>query len=176
MSLKNKIEENLKMALKEKKELEVSVLRMLKSSVLNKEKDKRYKLIKNKSEAELEKIGKESKEAEKLEKESWLSDDEVTDTITSEIKKRKESVEAFEKGGRQELVDKEKKEIDILQKYLPEQLSENEIKKLIEESIAQTEAKEIKDMGKVMSNLNPKIKGKADMSLVSKIVKEILIK
>lgn len=176
MSLRDKIQEDLTTALKESKELDLSVLRMLKATVVNKEKEKRYKFTKGKSEAELEKLGKESKEAKELEKESLLSDEEIMDVISSEIKKRKESVEAFEKGSRQDLAEKEKKEIGILQKYLPEQISEEEIKKLVAEAVAATGAKEMKDMGKVMADLNPKIKGKADMSQVSKIVKESLMK
>jgi len=174
MTTKEKIEENLVAALKEKKELEVSVLRLLKAAILNKEKEKRYKLSKVKSEAELEKMGKESAEAQKLEKESFLTGEEVMETISSEIKKRREAIELYEKGGRKELAEKERKEIEILQKYLPAQISEEEIKKLVSEAIAKTGAKEIKDMGKVMAVISSQVKGKADMSLVSKIVKELL--
>ena len=82
----------------------------------------------------------------------------------------------YEKGNRPELADKEKKEIEILKKYLPEQLPIEELKKLIDESINKVGAKEMKDMGKVMADLAPKIKGKADNSEVSKIVKELLSK
>jgi uncharacterized protein len=176
MSLKTQIDENLKAALKEGRELELSVLRLLKAAVLNKEKEKRYQLSKNKSEAELEKMGKESAEAKKLEKDSQLSDEEVIDTISSEIKKRRESIELYERGKRQELADKEKKEIVILQIYLPEQISEEEIKKIVTEAIKKTGAKEMKDMGKVMAQMSPQLKGRADMTLVSKIVKDSLTK
>jgi uncharacterized protein YqeY len=172
--LKKQIQENLNSALKEKKELEVSVLRLLSAAIFNKEKEKRYKLSKRKSEVELEKMGKESKEAEELEKESTLIDEEVIDVISSEIKKRKEAIVEFEKGDREDLVKKEKAEMEILTEYLPEQLSEEEIKKLATEVIGKTDAKEIKDMGKVMASITPQVKGKADMSLVSKIVKESL--
>jgi hypothetical protein len=79
-------------------------------------------------------------------------------------------------GNRPELADREKKEIEILKKYLPEQLSEEQLRKLIQESITKTGAKEIKDMGKIMADLMPKIKGKADNSEISKIVKELLTK
>jgi uncharacterized protein YqeY len=99
---------------------------------------------------------------------------------SSEIKKRKDAIALYEKGNRPELADKEKKEIEILKKYLPEQLSEEELKKLIQESIAKVGGPnghpEIKDMGRVMADLNPKIKGKADSGEASKIVKELLSK
>ena len=95
--------------------------------------------------------------------------------VQKEAKQRRDSIEEFTKAGRQELADKEQKELEILQKYLPEQLSEEEIKKLVDEAISQTGASNISDMGKVMGALMPKIKGKADGSLVSKIVKESLI-
>ena len=162
--LQEKIRGNLNAALKEKRELETSVLRLVNAAILNKEKEKRYKLSKEKPELK----------EEELEKESQLTDEEVIDVISSEIKKRKEAIVLFEKGGRQDLVEKETKEKEILEKYLPEQLSEEEVKKLVNEAIAKTGAKEIKDMGRVMAELMPQIKGKADSSLVSKIVKETL--
>ena len=113
---------------------------------------------------------------EKLEEEAVLSDDEIISIIISEIKKRRDSIVLYEKGNRPELAAKEKKEIEILQKYLPEQISEDELRKIIAESVLKTGAKEMKDMGKVMADLNPKIKGKADGGEVSKIVKELLSK
>ena len=155
MDLKGKIKQNLSAALKEKRTLEVLVLRQLLAAILNKEKEKRFKA--------------------KEEKDIQLTDEEVIEVISSEAKKRRESIVEFEKGKRQDLVEKEKKELEILKKYLPEQLSEKEIRKLVEEAISETGAKEIKDMGKVMSELMPKVRGKADGSLVSKIVKELLV-
>ena len=174
MMLKEKIRGDLNSALKEKSELEVSVLRLLSAAIFNKEKEKRYKLSKEKSEVELEKMGKESKEAKELEKESQLTDQEIMDVISSEIKKRKEAIDLYEKGKREELVEKEKTEMKILQRYLPEQLSEEEIKKLAKAIIEKIEAKGPKDIGKVMAELMPQVKGKAEGSLVSKIVKELL--
>lgn len=164
MSLKIKIEENFKKALKGKKGIEVSALRMLKLAIFNREKEKRYKLSREKTDLS----------GEELEKESQLRDEEVVEVIFSEIKKRKESVLEFEKGKREDLVKKEKAEIEVLQKYLPEQLSEEEIKKLAKEVIKKVGAKEMKDMGKVMAELIPKLKGKAEGGIVSKIVKELL--
>ncbi|MFH1036824.1 MAG: GatB/YqeY domain-containing protein [Patescibacteria group bacterium] len=166
MFLKEKIQENLTAALKNKKELELSVLRMLSAAIGNKETEKRTKIWKVKTELA----------AEDLEKESQLKEEEIFDVISSEIKKRRESIEGFEKGGRKEMADKEKKELDILQAYLPEQLSEDEIKKLVAEAIAKTGAKEIKDMGRVMGELMAKTKGKADSALISKLVKDSLSK
>jgi len=165
MTLKEKIQNDLKEAVKKKEELKSSVLRMLSAAILNNEKEKRYKLSKTKPEF-----------TEKdLEKESQLIDEEAIEVISSEIKKRKESILEFEKGKRQDLVEKEKKELEILEKYLPEQLSEEEIKKFAQEMIEKVGAKEMKDIGRVMAELMPKIKGKADGGLVSKIVKELLI-
>jgi len=164
MSLKEKIQQDILNSLKEKKELEVSVLRQLSAAVLNKEKEKRYKISKEKPQM----LG------EELEKESQLKDEEILEVIIFETKKRRESIDLFEKGKRVDLADKEKRELEILQKYLPEQISEAELKKIILEAINKTGAKGIKDMGKVMAELMLKIKGKADGSLVSKIVKESL--
>ncbi len=176
MTLKEKIQNDLTQSVKKKKELESLVLRSLLAAILNKEKEKRYKIIKNEPELT---------EKELVEK-SQLTDEEVVEVIFSEVKKRKEAILGFEKGQRQDLAEKEKKELAILQKYLPEQLSEEEIKKLAKEVIEEIGAKGIKDYnppaalqgkniyGKVMAELMPKVKGKAEGSLVSKIVKELL--
>lgn len=151
--LKEKIRQDSVESLKAGKQLVTGTLRMLLAAILVKEKDKQYK------------TGKPE-----------LADEEVLDTITSEIKKRKDAIALYIQGKRPELAEKEEKEIEVLKKYLPEQLSEEEIKKLVQESIAKTGAKEIKDMGKVMADLNPKTKGRADGGDVSKIVKELLSK
>ena len=164
--LKVKIQEGLKAALIQKKELELSVLRMLLAAISNKETEKRTKIWKAKPELK----------SEELEKESQLADEEILEVVSSEIKKRKESILEFEKGGRNELAEKEKTEMEILKIYLPEQLPEEEVKKLVKEAVEKVGAKEMKDMGKVMAELMPKVKGKADGSLVSKIVKESLSK
>lgn len=154
MELKKRIQQDLNSALKEKRELEVSVLRQLLAAILNKEKEKRFKI--------------------KEEKDVQLTDEEVIEVISSEAKKRREAIELYVRGSRPELAEKEKKELEILQRYLPEQLSEEEIKKLAKEAINKTGAKEIKDMGRAMAELMPKVKGRADGSLVGKIVKELL--
>jgi len=151
-------------ALKSGDSFTTGVLRMLLASVISKEKEKRYKISKEKTEAT----------EDVLIKESELTDEEIIETISSEIKKRKDAIVLYEKGNRPELADKEKKEIEILKKYLPEQISADELRKMIEESIAKVGAKEVKDMGKVIADLNPAIKGRADSGEVSKIVKELL--
>jgi hypothetical protein len=164
--LKQQIQLDMKSAMKSGKVFELGVLRMVLASFLTKEKEKRYKIVKDRPETK----------EEDLIKETELSEAEVIDVLSSEVKKRKDAIVLYEKGGRPELAENEKKEIEVLQKYLPAQLSQDEIKKLVEESISATSAREIKDMGKVMADLNPKIKGKADGGEVSKIVKELLAK
>ena len=162
--LKIKIEKDFQKVLKERKEIEISTLRMLKAAIFNKEKEKRYKLSRQKPELT----------GEELEKESQLIDEELIEVISSEVKKRKEAILEFKKGKRQDLVKKEKAELEILEKYLPEQLSEEEIKRMAKETIKEVGVKSLKDIGKVMAELIPKIKGRAEGSLVSKIVKELL--
>lgn len=152
--MKETIQQELKEALREKRETEVSVLRLVNAAILQREKEKRYKLGK--------------------EEDTPLTDEEVLDVISSEAKKRKESIVEFEKGQRQDLVSKEKQELEVLQKYLPEQLPEEELKKLAKEAVEKTGAKEMKDIGKVMAELMPKVKGRADGSLVSKAVRDLL--
>lgn len=162
--LKEKIELDFKQALKEKREIEVSALRMLKAAIFNKEKEKRYGLSKENPDLN----------NEELEEKSSLTDEEILNIVFSKTKRAKESISEFEKGKRQDLVEKEKEELKIFKSYLPEQLSEKEIKKMAEEIIVKTGAKDIKDMGKVMSELMPKVKGKAEGAVVSKIIKELL--
>jgi len=162
--LKEEIQNTITRAMKEGNEVVCSTLRMLSAAIVSKEKEKRYKISKQKPDLN----------EEGLIKESQLTDEEIVDVIVSEIKKRKDSVAAYERGKREDLVKREKAEIEVLQKYLPEQLSEQELKKIIQEAIAKTGAKEIKDIGKVMAELAPKVKGKADNSLVSKTVKDLL--
>ena len=104
------------------------------------------------------------------------TDEDVLTVINKEVKQRKASIEQFTAGGRQDLVDKEKAELAILESYLPEQMSEEEVRKYVTEAVAQTGASTPQDMGKVMSSLMPKVKGKADGNLVSRLVREALTK
>ena len=111
-----------------------------------------------------------------IEKRSKLTDEEIIDAISSEVKKRKESIESYEKGGREELAQKERDELKVLMEYMPEQMSEDEIRTEAKKAIAETGAKEIKEMGKVLGVLMPNLKGRADGQTVSRIVKEELQK
>jgi len=162
--IKQQIQSDVTNALKSKDQFSSGVLRMTLAAITSKEKEKRYKISKERPDLK----------EEDLVKESELADEQVVDVLSSEVKKRRDAIALYEKGNRPELADNEKKEIAVLQKYLPEQLSAEEIKNLIEESINKVGAKEMKDIGKVMADLTPKIKGKADNGQVSKIIKEIL--
>ena len=105
-----------------------------------------------------------------------LDDNEVIAVIKKQIKQHQDSIEQFKKGERQDLVDKETKELEILKAYLPPELASEEIKKIIEEAIAITGAQGMKDMGKVMKEANAKISGRADGKLISELVKDRLSK
>ena len=115
-------------------------------------------------------------EIEKMKKEEGLTDAEVLEVINRAVKQRRDSIEQFEKGGRQDLAEKEKKEMEILMAYLPEQLGEDKIREIIQEVIAQTGAAGKADMGKVMGQAMGKLKGQADGNVVKKIVEEELLK
>lgn len=147
--LKTKFQEELKQSMLAKDELKKSVLRMLLSAI------NYYEIQKGGAGYE-------------------ATDKDVIAVIQKEAKQRKESIEQFKNAGRQELVDKETKELEILQTYLPEQMGEKEIKNLVKEVITQTGAKSMADIGKLMGALMPKIKGKADGGLVNQIVKSEL--
>ncbi len=103
-----------------------------------------------------------------------LTDEEVISVIGRQVKQRRESIESFEKGNRADLAAKEREELAILQKYLPQEMSEEEIKKAIEEAISQTGARGADDIGKVMQAVMPKVKGRADGALVNRLVREKL--
>ncbi|PJC22732.1 glutamyl-tRNA amidotransferase [candidate division WWE3 bacterium CG10_big_fil_rev_8_21_14_0_10_48_23] len=103
-----------------------------------------------------------------------LTEEELAELLQKQGREREESIAAYEKGNRPDLVEKEKKELEIIKGYLPEQFSEEEIKKLAEEAIAKVGAKIPQDMGRVMGVLMPEVKGKADGALVAKVVKELL--
>lgn len=103
-----------------------------------------------------------------------INDELLIDVISKEIKTRNESIKEFEKGNRQDLIDKTQNEIEILNKYLPEQLSQEEISEIIDKVFAEVNPTGMKDMGKVMGMVTPLVKGKADMGLVSSLIKEKL--
>lgn len=102
------------------------------------------------------------------------TDEDVLSVIAKEAKQRKDSIEQFTNAKRLDLVDKEKKELDMLQAYLPQQMSEDQVREIVKQTISEIGAAGVADMGKVMGVLMPKVKGKADGGLVSRIVKEQL--
>ena len=162
MSLQEQINNDLKKAQQEKDELMLLVLRGINAAIKNKEIEKRTKLSKT------------EKDIEKLKKESKLIEEEVMEVISSEAKKRKDAIEEFKKGERQDLVEKEEKELEILKKYLPEQMSEEQIKEETKKVIEEVGAVGPQDTGKVMGVLMLKLKGKAEGGVVSKVVNELL--
>ena len=111
---------------------------------------------------------------EQIDHKKEINDDLLIEVVNKQIKMRKDSITEFEKGGRQDLVDQTKAEIDILMNYMPEQLSEEEVLKVIDEIFAEVKPESQKDMGRVMKEANAKLKGKADMKTVSNIIKEKL--
>ena len=142
MEIKEKIENDFKQALKKQDKVVISTLRMLKSALHNKE---------------IEKKGEELKDAQ------------VLKIITKQVQEHQDSIEQFKKGKREELVEKETKEMEILKSYLPKQLSEEEITDVIKRIIKEVGAKEKSDFGKVMKSAMAELEGKADGKLVSKI-------
>ncbi|MFA5149746.1 MAG: GatB/YqeY domain-containing protein [Candidatus Omnitrophota bacterium] len=109
-------------------------------------------------------------------KKTVLDDSEVITVIKKQIKQHQDSIEQFTKGARLEMAEKEKQELEVLKTYLPPEISSDEIKKIIEEAVAATGANGLKDMGRVMKEVNVKIAGQADGKLVSDLVKERLLK
>ena len=147
--IKQQLQDELKQAMKDQDELRKSVLRMLLSAITY------YEIQKGGAGYE-------------------ATDEDVLSVIDKQVKQRKDSIEQFEKAGRQELADKEKEEMDMLQKYLPEQMSEEDLRTVVKETIAQMGSVTIADMGKIMGMVMPKVKGKADGNVVGKIVREEL--
>lgn len=145
-AIKDRLQDDWKAALKAKDKFTASVISTAKAAILMVEKTDNRK----------------------------LEEDEVITILAKEIKQRREAMLEFKKGNRQDLVDQCKSEIEILLKYLPQQLGEEEIKQIVKESAEELGANSIKDMGKVMSAVRPKVLGKADGKLVSEIVKDYL--
>lgn len=164
MPIKQQIQADLKEALKNQKSAEVSTLRMFLASLITKEKDRRYQLI------EKQKVDQSELEGKEL-----LTDSDIVDILFGEIKKLKDTLVDSQKANRPDLAEKAEQEILVLQRYLPEQMSEEEIKKIVSEIIAATGAKDIKDMGRVIKEAVARTKGVTDSSSVSKIVKDLLI-
>ena len=148
MSLKEQLTEDMKAAMKAKEagKQELSVIRMVRSAV-----------------RQIEIDGKKE-----------LDDNGVIDIISKEVKMRKDSIDEFRKGDREDLVAQNEAEIAVLMKYLPQQLTEDEVRSLVKEAVAASGASSAKEMGKVMAVLMPKVKGRADGKLVNTVVREAL--
>lgn len=146
MSLKEQLMEDFKVAMRNKEKLKKDVLMMARAAVKQKEVDTRTE----------------------------LSDDDVIDIIAKQIKQKKDSIEDFKKANRDDLVDQAESEIKLLEPYMPEQLSEEEVEAIVKEAIAATNAESMRDMGKVMGSVMPKVKGRADGGIVNQMVKKHL--
>lgn len=146
MSLPDRLLAEMNKAAKVRDRIKLSTIRLIRSAIKNKE----------------------------IEKRRPLEDEEILKVISSMIRQREESIQQFRRGGREDLVKKEEAELKILRSFLPEQLSEEQIKKLIDEVLEETKATTFKDMGKVMQTLMPKIAGRADGAKVNKMVREKL--
>ncbi|MGI6777492.1 MAG: GatB/YqeY domain-containing protein [Acetivibrionales bacterium] len=146
MSLKHRLLEDMKAAMKEKDTVRKNTIQMVRSAVLQVEKDSKVN----------------------------LEDDGIIEVVAKEVKKRRDSLPDYEKSGRQDLVETLNYEIEVLMKYLPEQLADEELEKIIKQVILDTGAESAKDIGKVMKEIMPKIKGKADGKIVNQIVRKYL--
>ena len=146
MSIKKTISEDMKTLMRAKDTARLGAVRLLQASIKQKEVDERIE----------------------------LTDDQVLSVIQKMLKQRKDSIEAYQKANRQDLIDQEQLEIDVLTKYMPEPLSDAEVSKIIDDVIAEVNATDMKDMGKVVGILKSQISGRADMGQVSKIVREKL--
>jgi uncharacterized protein YqeY len=152
MSIKSKLDEDLKAAMKARDALRLNCLRMLKSKILEKEVELRVK-----------------RGVDYL-----LSDDEVIEVASSYAKQRRDSIESYRKGGREDLAAKEEAELAIIEDYLPQQLSREEIEEIVRRAIEESGAASIKDMGAVMKVVMPQVKGRADGKAVNQIVRDEL--
>ncbi|KXG75868.1 GatB/YqeY domain-containing protein [Thermotalea metallivorans] len=146
MALKERLMEDLKTAMKEKDQLRKSVITMVRASIKQYEVDHRVE----------------------------LDDEGILEIMMKQVKQKRDAIEEFAKGNRQDLVDEAKAEIDVLMEYLPRQLTAEEIAQIVSEVVKEVGASSAKDMGKVMSALMPKVKGRADGKLVNQIVKQFL--
>ena len=152
MSLRQRIEDDIRTALKAGDKQRLSCLRMVKSKV---------------QEKQVELRGTEGREAE-------LSDEDVTNAVSAYAKQRRDSIESYEQGGREDLAANERAELEILTAYLPQQMSEDEVSAIVDDAVRESGASEPKDMGAVMKLVMPKVKGRADGKLVNRIVQSRL--
>jgi hypothetical protein len=143
MSLKDRIQQDVKDAMRAKDKTRLAAIRLITAAIKQREVDERIE----------------------------LDDAQVTAVLDKMAKQRRESISQFEKAGRDDLIAQEVMELEIIQSYLPEQLGEDEINALIDSAMQATGATSIKDMGKVMGQLKPKLQGRADMGAVSAMIK-----
>jgi uncharacterized protein YqeY len=148
MTFKEQLAQDMKAAMKQKAHTQLSTIRLIRTGIKNREID----------------LGKE------------LEDDDVLKVIVSLMKQHKDSIEQFQQGGRIDLVEKEQAELAVLEAYLPQQLSEEEIRTIIREAIEAVQATSLKDMGKVMKYVMPRMQGRADGRMINQLVKEKLSK
>jgi len=146
MSLEERLVEEMKQAMRSSDKLRLSTIRMIRSASKNKEIELRKK----------------------------LDDEDVLRVIQGMVRKGEESVEQFQTGGRTDLVEKEQTEIEILKSFLPQPISQEEMLRIIDQSIEETQASSLKDLGKVMKSVMPKLGGKADGKLINQLVRERL--
>jgi len=146
MAFKEKIMDDLKKAMKERKEVKVRTLRMVIASIKNWE----------------------------VENTKEIDDDGMIAVLSKEAKRRKEAIEEYRKAGREDLAKAEEEELKIIESYLPERMSEEEIKELVLKTVEEVKATSPKDLGKVMKVIMPKVKGRADGKLVNEMVRKIL--
>lgn len=171
---KQELKDELKKAMLSKDSEKTSVLRMILAAIQSYEM-KRSEEEYDKKVKEAEKSGTELNQDDQAFRYE-VTDEDVQAVIQKEVKQHKDSLEQFKSAGRDELVAKEEKEIAMLEVYLPAQMGEEEIKKLVTDAVQQSGASGPQDMGKVMGVLMPQVKGKADGALVSRLVREALSK
>ena len=162
--LKKQIQDDVKGAMKQGNQEVAGVLRMLLASITSKEKEKRYKVSKENPNL---------KEEELLEK-SQLADEEIITTLSSEVKKRKDAIAVFARANRSELAEQEKKELNILESYLPAEISDEELSSEVKKAITESQAQSPADFGKAMKILAPLLKGKASGNRIADAVKNAL--
>ncbi len=146
MSLKQKLQEDLKSSMKNKDAIKKSVITLIRSSIKQYEVDNRVE----------------------------LGDEEIVDLIAKQLKQTRDSREEFAKAGRDDLVSKAEAEIEVLKEYLPQQLSEEELNEIVISTISEVGATSMKDMKKIMTSIMPKVKGRADGKLINELVKKNL--
>ena len=150
--MKERIADDLRTAMKARDQLRLGTLRMVKAKI---------------QEKEIELRGKKGKD-------HVLEDEDILQVLTSSAKQRRDSIESFRSGGREELATKEEAELSIIQEYLPQQLSDEDLERLVQEAVEETAATSPKDMGKVMKAVMPKVRGQADGKRINTMVRKLL--